>query len=314
MRAQSTGEAPDRVVVAFDAGWQPEKLLTLAAAEALRRRQALSIVTLVHTPADDAPTPTDENRWTGPGAVSIRLARIGDDLAQHFPTLPVATHCLDYRDVAPGQPVLSRASLLVIGARDLHGHLAFAPDSASNRFLAAMGCPVLTLTEAALAREPRLGVGQIVAALSGEASDSGVGEIAAREALRRDDGLHVVHSLADSDEPLGRAAVRGLDAVAASIPALPAQTESGGVVDITLTREPAVGCLLRASRTAHLIVLGSRAGSLTGAVMGSVSRTVVASAQCPVLVVRAEDALLQEQALTRSIRRSPRPAASTPTR
>lgn len=50
----------------------------------------------------------------------------------------------------------------------------------------------------------------------------------------------------------------------------------------------ASGVLLKAARTADLLVLGgSRHGELTGLVLGSVSLTCVTYAHCPVVVVRA---------------------------
>jgi nucleotide-binding universal stress UspA family protein len=283
-----------QVVVAYDARWQAEKLLLVAATEAERRGRPLSIVTLIDTPADES---GDQDRhtasrpgheWTGKTSMARIVAEIGDGLARRFPQLPIATHCMRYDAVTSRVEPFAAANLLVIGARNLHGHLAFAPDSPSNRFLSAMSCPVLALSDAALDREPELGEGLVVVGLSGEAADAGVGAAAAAEAEARDASIQFLHSFGRSrGEPMSRLAVRGLGVVAS---ALPADVETDGKVSITLTREAPVPALIRASHSAHLLVLGSRAGSLTGNVLGSVSRRVLAAAACPVLVVRAEDA------------------------
>lgn len=54
--------------------------------------------------------------------------------------------------------------------------------------------------------------------------------------------------------------------------------------------------LIGESESASMLVLGSRGlGGFTGMLLGSVSRTVSAHAQCPVLIVHADDAKAKEE-------------------
>ena len=68
--------------------------------------------------------------------------------------------------------------------------------------------------------------------------------------------------------------------------------------DITVTQNMVEGspidALLEASKSALMIVMGSRGlGGLSGMVMGSVSAAVVSHAACPVVVVREDNALTE---------------------
>ncbi|MCQ9180008.1 universal stress protein [Streptomyces sp. IBSBF 2953] len=118
---------------------------------------------------------------------------------------------------------------------------------------------------------------------------------AAREAVRRDVALRVVHAwrfqpnaaadVADRDaqERWVRDAVgRAVATVAERHPALrvTADVEEGGPVE----------SLVAAAAAAELLVLGSRGhGPVVGFLLGSVGRQVIADAACPIVLVRAGD-------------------------
>ncbi|MGQ4406354.1 universal stress protein [Streptomyces hayashii] len=118
---------------------------------------------------------------------------------------------------------------------------------------------------------------------------------AAREAVRRDVALRVVHAwrfqpnaaadVADRDaqERWVRDAVgRAVATVAERHPALrvTADVEEGGPVEL----------LVAAAAAAELLVLGSRGhGPVVGFLLGSVGRQVIADAACPIVLVRAGD-------------------------
>lgn len=316
MQPKHAPMAADRgpVLVAYDGRWQTDELLVAGAYEAERRGRPLSIVTLFGTPDEvasfkpnapdgpagpaepdrrdepDTPGGWEPRQWTTGEAPARAVAEAGDALARRFTQLPIATHCVPYDQVTAAGELFRSADLLVLGTRDLHDRLAFARGSASGRLLAATSCPVLAFPDAALRLQPELGEGVVVAALSGDTSDAGVGDAAAQEAELRGANLQFVHSFVPSgDEQLPGRVVRVMAGLASS---LPAEVTTPGTLSITLTDEVPATALCRATGKAHLLVLGSRAGSLRGDVLGSVSRAVLGAADCPVLVIRKEDALL----------------------
>lgn len=115
---------------------------------------------------------------------------------------------------------------------------------------------------------------------------------AAREALRRDLPLHLVHAF---DQPSERSRLPEIE--------VPFHRESGaldravlrlstahpalGILDEQVTGPP-VRALLATAGSSALLVLGSRGfGALTGALVGSVALAVAARADCPTVLVRA---------------------------
>jgi nucleotide-binding universal stress UspA family protein len=268
------------LVVGYDGRWQADRLLVAAAHEALRRDLDLAIVTVVQAPRD-----SDPYAWDGVAATGRLLAGAGDALARRFPRLRVSTHCLPYAELGADLEPFRSAELLMVGARDLHGHLAFGPDTPSGALLSMTSCPVLAVPDAALGETPQLGQGLVVVGLSGTLADEGVGAIAAREAEQRDASVLFLHAVTpEPGEALAAAVARSSEAIR---PMLPAGVLTDGKVSLTFTLESPVSALVRASRNAHIVVLGARPGSLRGEVLGSVSRRVLAAVDVPTLVVPA---------------------------
>ncbi|MFI1046179.1 universal stress protein [Streptomyces griseoruber] len=118
---------------------------------------------------------------------------------------------------------------------------------------------------------------------------------AAREAVRRDTALRVVHAwkhrpdtapeVADRDAQrawVGDAVERAVATVTERHPGLAVTTD-------VLEGHP-VQTLLSAAADAELLVLGSRGhGPVVGFLLGSVGQQVIAEAACPVVLVRAGD-------------------------
>ncbi|MGW0512449.1 universal stress protein [Streptomyces olivaceoviridis] len=133
----------------------------------------------------------------------------------------------------------------------------------------------------------------VIAGVDGSAESLAAAEWAAREALRRDRPLRLVHvwdwhPRGHDGEPanaaqrqLARHATRQAEERIRSV-----------VPDVLLTDEqvegPATAALLKAAEQADLLVLGSRGlTGFTGLLVGSVAQGVVAKATRPVVLVRA---------------------------
>jgi nucleotide-binding universal stress UspA family protein len=144
----------------------------------------------------------------------------------------------------------------------------------------------------------------ILVAVDGSESALGAARWAAAQAVRRGCGLRIVHAYdwplphyvpAVVDPAVLHDAVQStanttlataVTAVAEAAPELPVEAE--------IVRGPAVTALLRLSRQAELLVLGSRGlGGFTGLLVGSVAVELVAHGGCPVVVVRGDPPALE---------------------
>ncbi|MBK3633761.1 universal stress protein [Streptomyces sp. MBT97] len=118
---------------------------------------------------------------------------------------------------------------------------------------------------------------------------------AAREAVRRDLGLRVVHDWqfqpnAAADVADREAQERWVgDSVRQAVAAV-AERHPGLTVTTEVREGGPVGTLVAAAAEAGLLVLGSRGhGPVVGFLLGSVGQQVIAEAACPVVLVRAGD-------------------------
>ncbi|MFJ9908862.1 universal stress protein [Streptomyces sp. NPDC101152] len=141
----------------------------------------------------------------------------------------------------------------------------------------------------------------VIAAVDGSAESLAAAEWAAREAVRRERPLRLVHvwnwhPRQDEGEPataaqrhLARRALRQAeDRVRHACP--------GARVEEEQVEGPATAALLKAAEQTGLLVLGSRGLSgLTGLLVGSVALGVVARAACPVVLVRADEEAADER-------------------
>ncbi|MDG9710772.1 universal stress protein [Streptomyces sp. DH10] len=121
---------------------------------------------------------------------------------------------------------------------------------------------------------------------------------AAREAVRRDRPLRVVHAWRFQPQEALEAGIAG-DADSQAEWVHSAVTEAVGTIaerhpDLEVTTDVVEGAvvdtLVAAAAEAELLVLGSRGhGPIVGFLLGSVGQQVIAEATCPVVLVRAGD-------------------------
>jgi nucleotide-binding universal stress UspA family protein len=132
-----------------------------------------------------------------------------------------------------------------------------------------------------------------VAGLGEHPWDHTVLRTAVDEAAHRGCDLHLLHAYVPRfDETLSRGLHRAQDVVAAAIEGLdPGPATS---VSVLLTQDSPATALVRQSERAALVVIGSRPGALAGLILDSVSRAVLDSARCPVLVVQRGEPVERE--------------------
>ncbi|MFD8203848.1 universal stress protein [Streptomyces sp. NPDC003470] len=125
---------------------------------------------------------------------------------------------------------------------------------------------------------------------------------AAREAVRRETELHVVHAWRAEPDSAG-AGDRGAqerwvrDAVAESVRTVTGRHPGLAVSTDVTEADDAVAVLLAAAADARTLVLGSRGhGAVVGFLLGSVGQQVIAEAPRPVVLVRAGDEAAAEAA------------------
>ncbi|MFD8141545.1 universal stress protein [Streptomyces sp. NPDC059708] len=133
----------------------------------------------------------------------------------------------------------------------------------------------------------------LVVGVDGSPESRAAADWAAREAVRRDLWLHVVHAW--SWQPLALPVVQDHDTEARRAQDVLEETRAELTrrhPRLSLTAEMVpdvpVPALLRAAKDAEMLVLGSRGhGALAGFLLGSYGQQLIAAAECPVVSVRA---------------------------
>jgi nucleotide-binding universal stress UspA family protein len=124
----------------------------------------------------------------------------------------------------------------------------------------------------------------VVAGIGEHLSDAAVIQAAWAESFRHRCDLELVHAYHElpaetPDQGLRRAA----DVTARTI--AEAQVPLDARASVLLTRDTPAGALSRQAEGCLLLVIGSRPGSLSGLVLGSVGREILNSLSCPMLVI-----------------------------
>jgi len=274
------------MVVGVDPGWRADEVVRVAAREAERRQTQLAIVAVARRSQDTSHSVQGlraDDGWTE--SVARRaLADAYDVLGPATERVRTTTYCLWEDEVGPGRHPLSGAQILVVGSRGRHGRLAFGPTSVSRVLLKAVRCPVLAVPAGYPVDDAGHG-GAVLTGVGDRPWDRDVLRMAATEAAHRDEALHLLHAYVPRfDETLSRGLRRAEDLVATVTEGLdPGPATS---VSVLLTQDSPAVALLREAEHASLVVVGSRPGALSGLVLESVSRAVLESARCPVLVVQ----------------------------
>ena len=289
MSREQAAQAPGPVVVGVDPGWRLDGVVRSAAREAQRRDAELAIVAVVRRSVDTGRSPAGlaaDDGWSE--SVARRaLADARDALGDLAGRVPCTTYCLWKNELGPGTPPLGTAELLVVGSRGRGGRVAFGLNSVSRALLKAVHCPVLTVPGSADASPASTGEarGAVVAGIGDHPRDAAVLRTAAAEAARRGTDLHVVHAyVTQSGDTLTAGLRRGVAHATHAAEGL--DPGPGTAVSLMLTQDAPATALLRQARGASLVVIGSRPGALSGLLLDSVSRALLESSSCPVLVVQ----------------------------
>jgi nucleotide-binding universal stress UspA family protein len=286
----------DCVLVGTDGSWHSGPVLDAAAAEASTRGLPLLIVSVVRAlPEDQAArtSPTDGDDRSRE-LTDWRLREAVSRVRGTHPALEILTHRLPDAHLPcriDGSDGLPEPRLLVVGTRGHHDELAFGVGTVSRELLRATSCPVLVVPELVHVRpvNPAAHADAVVAGLADDPLSGQVLRAAADEAAVRRAHLQVVHCYTaargeSDDQARGRATARAEQLVAAAR----AVDERWGTLphSVVVTGDPAEVALSRRSAAASVVVLGTRGqAALAGLSPASVSRAVVGSARCPVLLV-----------------------------
>lgn len=272
-----------RVVIGYDGSASSEAALRTGIEQARDRGLPLHIVSAVELPTSLPAYQDIYRRAAGEvlrGAVQTAVAALGTG------------RVTSYTEAGPASKVLLQQSqpedLLVVGS---HGHRPVARmllGSTGTALSAHAPCPVLVV------RGPRIRArGPVVVGVDGSAGSAAATAFAADAAARDRAPLRAVMALPPVSDALGFVAGPAEEEVAQARTALAAAVAGITVdhpdlpVEQLLAHTHPVEALLRHSRDARLVVVGSRGlGGLRAMVLGSVSREVLQHAGCPVAVVR----------------------------
>ncbi|MEH0828120.1 MULTISPECIES: universal stress protein [unclassified Micromonospora] len=191
-------------------------------------------------------------------------------------------------EVYDGPPALvlqersADAGLLVLGSRGHGGFTGLLAGSTAVAVTAHAHCPVAVVRAGQAAA-----AGPVLVGVDGSESARVALGFAVESAAQRRVPLRVVRVLAPTSEHDERAAVtEGRAAVQEALaPWRDALPDAG--VDIEVLPGNPAAALVEASRSAQMVVVGSRGlGGLRGMLLGSVSQQLLQHASCPVVVAR----------------------------
>ncbi|MFJ8166720.1 universal stress protein [Streptomyces sp. NPDC096136] len=133
----------------------------------------------------------------------------------------------------------------------------------------------------------------LVVGVDGSPESRAAADWAAREAVRRDLHVHVIHAWLW--QPLALPVVQDRDAEARRAQEILQETEAELLrrhpqlsLSTDVVADLPVPALLRAAKDAQMLVLGTRGhGALAGFLLGSSGQQLIAAAECPVVSIRA---------------------------
>jgi nucleotide-binding universal stress UspA family protein len=280
------------VVVGVDGSDSSRQALLWAVEEATRRRLRVELLCA----------------WDGDhGAESVaredrrmedECRSVVDTAAAHArtasPRLDVSTSTLHAQPASALIAASRHADTVVVGSRGIGGLAEALLGSTSMQLAAYASCPVVVVRRplASDGSPPR----RVVVGVDGSALSTEAIGYAFEQASQRGLDLTVLHTWNDTVDTSGvglRGLVEPWELVAEqeliSSGPVARWTEAFPDVDVQphVRRGRAADVLVNASASAELVVVGSRGrGGFRGLLLGSVSRSVLHRAQCPVAVVR----------------------------
>jgi nucleotide-binding universal stress UspA family protein len=283
------------VVVGVDGSDGARRALAWAAAEAVRRRVALRLVTAyAWAPYGHAGTGAGSHR-------AEELERGGrqvlDDAVEatrgSAPDLEITANLVVGSPVRVLAEEARQAQLLVLGSRGLGGVSGLLLGSVAVGSAVQASCPVVVVRSAERgdpAGRP------VVVGVDGSPTSEAAVAFAFEAAAVRGVSLVALHTWADVEYYPGLAPLVDWSLIAGEEEALLAGRLAGWSakypeveVRRVVQRDGAANALVELSKDAQLVVVGSRGrGNLTGLLLGSVSHAVLHGSHCPVAVVRPD--------------------------
>ncbi|WP_228982082.1 universal stress protein [Streptomyces sp. DH12] len=300
--AEPSREKP--IIVGVDEGPGQEHLVLFAAREAALRGRPLHIAHAIPLPLSGLVGGPDDGGEGGPAARegAHHLRRFEDLARSAVPEVTVAGE-LPLGHAAAVLVERSRdAEMIVIGHRGSGGFPRLPLGSVSWQVATHAQCPVIVVRPGAAEEPDRPGAGRVVVGVdTGDASLDAL-DLAYVEAELRGARLELVHgAFSPGMVPTGPIGMVPPDFATLDQGARDFLTKE---IDRRRHRHPAVQAELRiehtrpatllaeASRDASLLVVGSRGRTgLRRLLLGSVSAEVLHTAECPVAVTPAPDAL-----------------------
>jgi len=274
-------------VVGIDGSSSAASALDMAAVEALALGAPLTIVHAYAWPifyAALANMPYRPDEWAPAPAITAMVAATANRVADEHPGLAVRTSVVAGGGGAVLVAASTDASLIVVGGRGVGGLAGLLAGSVAPYVAAHAHCPVIVV------REGQTSVaagGHVTVGVDGTSSSLRALRFACDWAHRRGAEVEAIHAV----DP-GR-----FDAPVPEFGRTPAEVRLDGWVDrvrhdfptlqvrSAVVRASATQALMAASRSARLIVVGSRhRGEVASLVLGSVGRELIRRSACPVAV------------------------------
>ncbi|NUR63286.1 MAG: universal stress protein [Catenulispora sp.] len=286
------------VVVGIDDFEHSDRLIAMAAGEALARGTSLWLAHAYHGFAPVAPgvEPNFAPEQIVRAAANSQLKMVADKLIAEYPDLHVETAAV----TGPAAPALAElsdlASLLVVGGRGRGGLVGQLLGSVALRVLAHASCPVLVVRGDGEKATGRVMVGiDIYTPVTGasvlefafaEAAGRGA-DVYAFYAWEDPTGLYAYSAQLLSQDKQLAALKRGREVLAAALVPFEAKYPQVSATSEVLPGLPS-RLLVESTELVDLLVIGGRphgAGTDGMRVGGAIAHTVLHHAHCPVAVV-----------------------------
>lgn len=287
-----TSAAKTPIVVGLDGSDSAVTAALWAAAEATRGGAPLHLCVALRWPEGhhfaDTPLPDQAERqllanakgWLDEAESAVRLAGV---------SVPITTEVMLQGAVEMLVQASTTARMVVVGSRGLGGFEGLLLGSTAIGVTAGAVGPVVVVRG-----EQTRTIGPVVVGIDSSTGSDAALEFALDAAVSRATDLVVLHTWHDAMVPYAREPLlvdwsqvrRGeQDGLRERLTALRARHPEVSV-QLTVTRDQAARGLVAQSRTAQLLVVGSRGrGPVLGWFLGSTSQTLVRHAACPVAVV-----------------------------